>query len=96
MNGRAFLIGAGMGALMLWMLHDRIMSSAFTGWREAAVFIGAHVVVVFVLLSLGLVFPRLRRRLAGQRPDARHLAGMGAGMAVSVLIIHAVAHGGIL
>ena len=93
---RAVLMGAGMGAMMLWMLHGRIMSGAFTGWFEAAMFALAHVAVVVALLALGLVFPGLRRRLAGHRPELRHLAGMFAGMTVSVLIIHAVAHGGLL
>ena len=93
---RAVLMGAGMGALMLWMLHDRIMSGVFTGWFEAAIFALAHVAVVVALLALGMVVPGLRRRLAGHRPDLRHLAGMGAGMVLSVSIIHAVAHGGLL
>jgi len=92
-----YLMGAIMGPMMLWMLHDSIMSGA--GISFAAIgFILAHVAFFggFALLAwLGIrLRPSLAKRL--HRPTASHIGKMIAGAVVTAFTLHLLVHSGVL
>jgi hypothetical protein len=88
-----FAVGAVMAALMLWMLHDRIMSGDAGVIAGAAQFILAHVGIAVALAGVTLLFPLARKAALRHRPSLGHLVGMSAGMAASAATLHAVIHG---
>ena len=89
-------LGAIMAVVMLWMMHDAIMSGEGTLSAGLVGFVLAHVAVVAGILSLGLFSPRLRRAVLRHRPSLSHVAGMVAGMGASALGIHLALHGGLV
>jgi hypothetical protein len=93
---KPFAIGASMAAMMLWMLHDRLMAGESDLTAAAVAFILAHVAVVVALACLALFLPRIRTVVLKHRPSMGHFAGMLLGMIVSAGVIHLVMHGTIL
>ena len=87
------IMGAAMAAMMLWMLHDQIMSGGVSLSWGALAFVLAHVAVVAAGASLGLLFPRFQQMLRHHRPTLRHMAAMAAGAVVMAGGIHIVLHG---
>ena len=91
------LMGAVMGAMMLWMLHGALVGDG-VGGTALVMFALAHV-VVFGLIALAAVFmarlsPRLRGWLARvHRPKLRHLSVMMGSALVTVTVVHVAAHG---
>lgn len=102
MTGRPTIMplamGLAMGPLMLMMLHGMATGEGGRSGLALAVFAGAHVAVVAVVLVLGLfaarLSPGLRARLTRMhRPGGRAAALMLAGAAASALAVHLL-HGG--
>ena len=89
------LIGAAMAAMMLWMLHDPIMSGGVTLSMGAIAFVLAHVAVVAIGAALALLLPRSRRLLTRHRPNLHHMAAMAAGAVLLATGVHVVLHGGV-
>ncbi len=90
---KPFGIGAIMAAMMLWMLHDPIMSGMLSLKQGGLGFVLAHVAVVAGFAALGLFIPKLRSALASHRPNLRHTAAMLLGMLVMGGGAHLVLHG---
>lgn len=93
------LMGAAMGAMMLFMLHGVLTGNTELSGLGLAVFIAAHGVVVLGVMGLGLLsvsrFPRLKIWLSRvHRPNLRHVCTMFASAAATAGIIHLI-HGGI-
>ena len=90
------LMGGLMGAMMLWMSHDALVSG--TTPLALGLFVGAHVAVVILLGLAGLWVARrgpLPSRLAflTHRPSARHIALMVGSAVLSAGLTHLI-HGG--
>ena len=90
------LIGAGMGPIMLWMMHDTLVSGATP--LAALAFVGAHVAIAALLVAAVLlgpaISPRWRARIARlHRPSAGHLALMLSSAAATAGFVHMI-HGG--
>ena len=96
MRAIPFLAGMAMGAMALWMGHDRLMSGEGSLTAGALLFLLAHVAAVAALLAVALVYPPLRRAVRNHRPDLRHVAAMMAGMAIAAGGIHMFLHGGVV
>ena len=86
------VLGAAMAAMMIWMLHDRIMSGGISLSLGALAFVLAHVVVLMVGGALALLVPRVRRALAQHRPNHRHMAAMMAGAVAFAAVVHIILH----
>ncbi len=87
------IIGAVMAVVMLWMLHEPIMSGGISlSWGFAA-FVLAHVAVVVMGAGLALFVPRVRHLLSHHRPNLRHMGAMLAGAIVLAGSIHIYMHG---
>ena len=91
-------MGAGMGAMMLWMLHGQLTGEGSMGPAALAIFIGAHVVVAALAVAAALLGARLHpgvRRLLGRvhRPRARHAAMMMGAALLTAAAIHLGFHG---
>ncbi len=89
------LIGAAMAAMMLWMLHEPIMSGGVSFSLGALAFVMAHVVVLAAGSALALLVPKIRLRLHRHRPNLQHMAAMLGGAIVLSGSVHVVLHGGI-
>lgn len=70
------VMGAGMGLMLPFMIHD----------GAGAMFVLAHVAAALIIASLALVSPRLRR-MARAHLNRAHLIRMGGGMAAGVAAI---------
>ena len=89
------LVGAAMAIGLLFLMHGRLMSGGPV-WTEAAGFVVAHILVVGLLLSLALVFPKIRHATATHRPSRAHVLSMVAGMGGAALAAHLVMHSGVV
>lgn len=89
------LIGAAMAAMMLWMLHEPIMSGGLSLSVGAMAFVLAHVAALLALGAVALLVPRVRKTMTRHRPDIRHMAAMLASMVMSASGIHVILHGGL-
>ncbi|APX12453.1 hypothetical protein [Tateyamaria omphalii] len=89
------LAGAGMGTMMLSMLHRQIMSGNAEALAPILLFVGLHILAVVGLVLLPLVASaKLRARLQRlHRPDARHLLLMLLGAIPSAGVLHLYLHG---
>lgn len=92
-------IGMGliMGPMMLWMLHDQLTGQG-TSPLAVAAFVGAHVLILLVVIGAGLfaarLSPGMREKLDRlHRPSWGHIGKMLASAAAAALIIHLVLHG---
>lgn len=93
------LMGAGMGAMMLWVIHGRMIQGD-TALGPLLWFLIAHVAII--ALAAGLVWLTARRwpavsaRLSRlHRPGVKHVAAMVLGAVASAAAIHVVLHGGL-
>ena len=98
MTIRPFIMGSAMGAMMLWMLHQSLISGSGIGGWAALTFVLAHFAVVGAALSVTVfavrLSPRWRARLARlHRPDIRHLGAMAIGAVGAAAVIHLTLHG---
>lgn len=90
-------MGAMMGAMGLWMLHQAQTGTSMVG---GAVFVLAHVAVLAVVVAAALL---VRRGLGGKRiqalarirhrPSLAHVAVMLGTALITALLIHLI-HGG--
>ena len=97
---KPILMGGAMGLMMLGMLHLMLTGNSDLGGIALALFIGAHLVIVGVLLGLGLfaarMSPKLRARLAQiHRPGMRQVMIMALSAGAVALLMHLILHGGI-
>ncbi|MEO9823555.1 MAG: hypothetical protein ABJF50_03940 [Paracoccaceae bacterium] len=90
---KPFAIGAAMAAMMIWMLHDRIMSGGLDVTSGAVAFVLAHVFVVFAFFALAFFVPAFRKLALSHRPSLGHVAAMFLGLAVTAGSIHLIMHG---
>jgi len=92
-----YLMGAIMGPMMLWMLHDSLMSGAALSFAAVG-FILAHVAVLVGFALLAWLGIRLRPSLAKRlhRPSLAHIGKMLAGAAIAALTLHLLVHSGVL
>lgn len=92
------LMGAGMGLMMLWMVHMQLTGDGSRSLGALIVFAGAHVVVLGIALMLPLVASvRLRRALDRiHRPSWRHAGMMLAGAICAAGLTHIFLHGGLI
>ena len=94
-------MGALMGPMMLWLLHDQIMGLPGSGGAWAAiVFLGGHALLLAVVLLATVFAARLslglHARLARlHKPSALHLALMLGTAATSAGFVHLAVHGGL-
>jgi membrane protein implicated in regulation of membrane protease activity len=86
---KPFGFGSVMAVMMLWMLHEPIMSGEMSVSLGALGFVLAHVAIA----ALGLFVPGLRRVLSQHRPSLQHMATMLAGMVGTAGSIHFALHG---
>lgn len=94
------LMGPLMGAIMLWMLHGFLTGESTLSGPALAVFIGAHVAVLVVVLGAGLfaarLSPRVRNWMARvHRPSWRHMGAMMGSAVASAAVVHVIVHGGL-
>ena len=99
--GRPMAMGAGMGLMMLWMVHGMMTGDANLGGWALVGFIGVHLVLVVVVGAAGYFASRLSPRARVvvarlHRPNLRHLAVMVAGAFGAVIVAHLSLHGGIV
>lgn len=92
---KPFALGAAMAAMMIWMLHERIMSGNLDLVSGGVVFVLAHVGVVVAVGALSLFVPTMRKAVVRHRPSLGHVAFMALGMLVMAGSIHLVMHGAI-
>ena len=90
-------MGLLMGPMMLWMIHGQMTGTAQSGWAIAA-FVGAHLLIIAVLVTGAVFAARLSPRMHAvldrlHRPSLAHLAGMLMGLAISGLVVHFWLHG---
>ena len=99
-NMMPVVMGVGMGAMMLWMLHNNLPSGSAPGWAAAAVFVGAHVALA-ALVGIAAVFtarlsPRVQSMLARlHRPSIRNMAIMLGYAVLTIVAAHLIIHGGL-
>ena len=89
---RPVLIGCAMAALMLLMMHDRIMSGSFNLFEVGIGFILAHVGIIAALAGLSLLIPKVRHWASTHWPNAKHILAMLLGMTVTAWGIHMAWH----
>lgn len=92
---KPFLMGSGMGVMMLFMLHHQMTGqSAAAPWAVAG-FIGLHVIVILALgaivLFAGRRFEFVNRVLEHLK---RHVLSMFIGMVAVMAILHLILHRG--
>ena len=91
-QAKPLAVGAVMGAMLLWMLHGALMEDGVSAYAVAA-FIGAHLIVLAVLVTAGLFAARLSPRTRAMlnrlhRPNLSHIGSMLLGMAAMMGAIH--------
>ena len=89
------LVGAAMAVGLLFMMHESLMSGG-PAWTAAVGFVVAHVLAVGLLLSLALIFPKVRHAAATHRPSRVHVLSMVAGMGGAALAAHLFMHSGVV
>ena len=92
---KPFAMGTAMAALMIWMLHEPIMSGALDMTRGGVAFVLAHIGVLVALGTLSMFVPALRKLVNRHRPSFGHVAFMALGMFAVAGSIHLVMHGAI-
>ncbi len=97
-TSRPLLMGGIMGIMMLGMVHIALTGQSDLGVAAVAVFLGAHVISVLLLLTAAFCAARLapsfRARLDRRpRPGLRHLAIMATGATIVFLATHLLWHG---
>lgn len=91
------LMGAAMGLMMLWMMHDSLMRQD-ADVTALLVFTGLHV-LVFEAIAVATLFgsrlsPTLKRVVAKlHRPSRKHIASMLVGMGAAITLTHLFVHG---
>ncbi len=93
---KPFAIGAAMAAMMIWMLHERIMSGNLDLTSSGITFVLAHVGVVVAIGTLSLFVPSVRKTALQHRPSLGHAARMGIGMVAMAGSIHLAMHGALI
>ena len=94
-------MGFGMGLMMLWMLHRPLTSADALGFTALAAFVGAHVLIVIVVLALPVWattrIPRLHAQLFRMHlPNLKHIALMLVGAVIAASFTHHALHGGLI
>lgn len=93
------IMGAAMGAMMLWMLHGLLTGSGVTG-LALIVFVGAHFAVALILIGAAVFTARLSPRTKAMidklhRPTLRHVGIMLTAALITATAIHLTIHGGL-
>lgn len=90
---KPFVIGAAMALLMIWMLHDRLMSGQAIFASAALAFLAAHLAVLLPVVGLAALVPNVRRAVANHRPSLSHVGAMMGGMLIAAVAAHFAIHG---
>ena len=90
---RPIIAGTLMGAMMLWMLHDQIMSEGVSAAGATVAFVAAHVSLVGLIVLAALFIPTVRSAVHSHRPSLRHVGLMLLGLTGSNALIHVTQHG---
>ncbi|MEO9574040.1 MAG: hypothetical protein ABJ263_16290 [Tateyamaria sp.] len=92
------VMGTAMGLMMLWMLHLQLTGGQSRSFSALFLFVGAHVAILSLALTLPFFASERLRRLAGRlhRPSLQHVGLMLAGAGVAAGVTHLVIHGGAL
>ena len=90
-------MGALMGPMMLWMLHGALTGNS-TSALALVIFVGAHFLVVALLLVAvffaARLAPRLQTRLDRlHRPSLRHIGLMLGSAGMAAASVHFAIHG---
>ena len=90
---KPFVIGAAMALLMIWMLHDRLMSGQVIVASAAIAFLAAHLAIGLPFVGLAFFVPKARRAIANHRPSLSHVGAMTGGMLIIAVGFHLTIHG---
>lgn len=90
---KPFALGAAMAAMMIWMLHERIMSGSLDLTSGGIAFVLAHVGVVVAIGALSFFVPTVRKAVVRHRPSFGHFVFMALGMLAMAGSIHLIMHG---
>ena len=90
---RPILAGAAMGAMMVWMMHDQVMSEGISAAAASVAFVAAHVALVGFVALAALFIPKVRSAVRSHRPSMGHLGLMLLGLIGSIALIHFSQHG---
>ena len=95
---KPFAMGAAMAPMMLWMLHGQLTGSNTMSGPALVIFVGAHLLIVAILVGATFLTarlsPRLRPLLARMhRPSLQHFLRMLGGAALTAGAIHIAFHG---
>lgn len=94
------IMGAAMGAMMVWMLHGALTGDGAMGAGALIAFIAAHVVIAGILGLAVWAGTRLSPRVRAvldrlHRPSLRHVGVMLGSAAICAGSIHVLVHGGL-
>lgn len=95
---KPIVMGAVMGAMMMWMLHGLLMGETAMGAVAVMVFVGSHVLLVALALGAALFASRMSPRTRAwidrlHRPSLHHVAVMLGSAAILAGLVHVSAHG---
>lgn len=90
---RPVFIGAVMGAMLLWMLHEQIMLEGVSAAGASVAFVAVHVALVGLIALAALFIPKVRNAVRSHRPSLRHVGLMVLGLTGSIALIHVTQHG---
>lgn len=89
-------MGAGMGLMMLWMVHMQLTGDSTRSMGALVIFVGAHVAVLAVALALPFVASARLRRVLDRvhRPSVHHIMLMLTGALLAAGLAHVLLHSG--
>lgn len=93
------VMGMGMGAMILWMMHAMLTAQTGTAGPALLIFVLAHGVAVAGLVTAAPFAARLSPRLRTwvenrHRPSVKHIATMLTTGLATMAVIHLALHGG--
>lgn len=95
---KPLLMGAAMGGMMLWMMHQVLTSDSQIAGYALAMFVGVHLLIGALVIGAGLWAARLSPRVRAlmsklHRPSLSHVVTMALGGLGLAAAIHVSFHG---